>query len=88
MSDQHPHSGQDCAVLMFDDYRARRPAVYLGDEWKTWLCAIGQCISALPTQSQRWAATVLVAHDLVHAMPGTPLSLANFMILEAVMKAR
>jgi hypothetical protein len=72
---------------MFDQVRAQRPAVYLGDEWQSWLCAIGDCIAALPTRDQRWAAGVLVANDICLAIPGTPLAVAHLAILEAVMKA-
>ena len=77
----------DCLVEMFEQVRAQRPPIYDGDAWQSWLCAIGDCISALPTQQQRWAATVLVANDLVLAMPGLSLAMAHLAILEAVMKA-
>jgi len=80
-------TSRDCAVEIFDDIRASRPPIYDGDAWQSWLCAIGDCISALPTQQQRWAATVLVANDLVLAMPGLSLAMAHLSILEAVMKA-
>ena len=80
-------TSRDCAVEIFDDIRASRPPIYDGDAWQSWLCAIGDCISALPTQQQRWAATVLCGDDLATAMPGMPLSLAYHTILEAVLKA-
>lgn len=78
---------QDCLLVMFDQVRAQRPEIYQGDEWQTWLCAIGDCISALPTQPQRWAATILVANDLVMAIPGTSLPIAHLAIQDAVFRA-
>lgn len=80
-------TSQDCLVILFDSVRAQRPPVYLSDEWQNWLAAIGDCISALPTQSQRWAVTVLVGNDICEAMPGTPISVAHLVILEAVARA-
>jgi hypothetical protein len=77
----------DCVVSMLDELRQQRPAVYLADEFATWEAAIGQLIASLPTRDQRWAATVLVANDLVLAMPGLSLAMAHLSILEAVMKA-
>ena len=82
-----PIEGQDCLIVMLEQVRGQRPAVYLADEYANWLCAIGDCISALPTRDQRWAAGVLVANDLVLAMPGLSLAMAHLAILEAVMKA-
>lgn len=78
---------RDCLIELFDQVRSQRPAVYMADEGQKWLCAIGDCISALPTQSQRWAATVLVAGDLQASMPGLPLGNAYLSIQEAVLKA-
>ena len=77
----------DVLTEMFEELRAQRPPIYDGDAWQSWLCAIGDCISALPTQKQRWAATVLCGDDLATAMPVLPLSLAYHTILEAVLKA-
>jgi hypothetical protein len=77
----------DCLIEMLDQVRGQRPAVYMCDEFNNWLCAIGDCISALPTRDQRWAASVLVANDLALAMPGLPLSLAHTTILNAVILA-
>ena len=80
-------TSRDCAVEIFDDIRASRPPIYDGDAWQSWLCAIGDCISALPTQKQRWDATVLCGDDLATAMPGLPLSLAYHVVLEQVLLA-
>jgi hypothetical protein len=82
-----PIEGRDCLIVMLEQVRHQRPPIYLSDEWQNWLCAIGDCISALPTRDQRWAAGVLVANDLVLAMPGLSLAMAHFTVLEAVMKA-
>ena len=77
----------DALCELFDQVRAQRPPIYDADAWQSWLCAIGDCISALPTRDQRWASTILVANDLVLAMPGTPLSMAHLMIQTAVFRA-
>jgi len=82
-----PIEGQDCLIVMLEQVRQQRPPVFMADEYANWLCAIGDCIAALPTQDQRWAAGVLVANDLVLAMPGLSLAMAHLSILEAVMKA-
>lgn len=78
---------QDCLVIMFDKLRAQRPEIYLGDEWDAWLVGIGDCISALPTPRQRMAATLLVANDLILAMPDLPLHLAHLAVQTAVFRA-
>ena len=77
----------DVLTEMFEELRTQQPKIYLADEYATWLCAIGYCIAALPTQDQRWAAGVLIANDLCNAMPGLSLAMAHFTVLEAVMKA-
>jgi hypothetical protein len=74
----------DVLIDMIDELRATRPPCYLADEWQAWLNAIGQAITALPTQAQRWAATILVANDLVQAMPGLPLSVAFVRVQAAI----
>ena len=43
-------------------------------------------IAALPARDQRWAATVLVANDLVLAMPGLVLSMAFQRVAKAVLR--
>lgn len=78
---------RDCLLELFDQVRAQRPPVYDCDSWHNWLAAIGDCISALPSQRQRWAATVLVGNDICESMPGTPLAVAHLTILEAVARA-
>lgn len=78
---------RDCSLIMFDDIRAMRPSIAGGEKWQNWLAAIGDCISALPTQPQRWAATVLVANDVVMAVPGTTLAIAHLAIQDAVFRA-
>lgn len=80
-------TSQDCLIVLFDNVRAQRPPVYDCDLWQSWLCAIGDCISALKSQRQRWAATVLIANDIADSLPGTPLAIAHLTILEAVTKA-
>ena len=77
----------DVLTEMLDELRTQQPKIYLTDAYATWLRQIGVAIAALPTQQQRWAATVLCGDDLATAMPGMPLSLAYHTILEAVLKA-
>lgn len=76
----------DALLVMLDELRRQRPAIYDADAWGQWEASIGQAIGALSTQAKRWAATVLVADDLCQAMPGLPLSLAYQRIQDAVMR--
>lgn len=66
----------DALVQMVDDLRASRPMIAQADEWARWERGIVQAIAALPTPEQQWASVVLVAQDLVQAMPGMPLAMA------------
>lgn len=75
----------DCLITMLAEVRTRRPPCFLADEWAAWMAEVGQIISALPTREQRWAATVLVGHEV--SVPGMPLGLAYHVILEAVIRA-
>lgn len=77
----------DAIVEMFDQVRSQRPALFLGDERETWIAAVADCISALPTRDQRWAAGVLVANDIATVLPGTPIQLAHLLVLDAVLRA-
>ena len=78
----------DALCELFDQVRSQRPPIHDGNAWQSWLCAIGECISALPGgRDARWAATVLVSDDLCRAMPGTPLTMAYLMIQTAVFRA-
>jgi len=77
----------DAVIDMLEELRVQRPPVYLADEWAQWEASIGKVIAALPRRDQRWAATVLVANDLVLAMPGLPLTLAYQRMTEAVLRA-
>ena len=77
----------DSLVLLFMEIRQQRPPVYLADEWQRWLAAMGQTIAAFPTPERRWAAIVLIADDLVRAMPGLALDLAYGTVDEAVRQA-
>jgi hypothetical protein len=74
----------DCVLTMLEELRTQRPAVYLADEFAAWEASVGQVISSLPGQAQRWAATVLVANDLCVAMPGLPLSVAFLRVQTAL----
>ena len=77
----------DALVTMLEELRQQQPPVYLADDFATWLRQIGLAISVLPSQQQRWAATVLCGDDLATAMPGMPLSLAYHVVLEQVLLA-
>lgn len=70
----------DSLLELFESVRRDRPPIYLADEWAHWLDAIGKVLAAFPTEARRWAAAVLVANDLVRAMPGLSLPTAYRMI--------
>lgn len=78
----------DVILDMLAELRQTRPPVYDADRWRTWLDAIGQTIAALPTVERRWAATTLVAGDVVAAMPGLCLWEAYGTIERAVYAAK
>jgi hypothetical protein len=76
----------DCLQLMVSELRQARPPVQDADAFGNWEAAMGQAIAALGTQEMRWAATVLVANDLVLAMPGLVLSVAFQRVAETVLR--
>jgi hypothetical protein len=77
----------DSLMVLLDDIRASRPPCYLADEWTRWLQACAQCLLALPTEERQWAASVLVAGDIMQASPGIPMALAYGIVQEAMQRA-
>ena len=78
---------QDALMVLLDDVRASRPPIYDGDLFPAWLEAVGQVLAAVPQPERRWAFTVLVAQDLLDAVPGLTLAMAYGAINEAVQRA-
>lgn len=78
----------DVVMTMLNDIRKHRPPMYLFDEWQHWMHAIAQCLLALPcTPWQQWAASVLVAGDIMQAYPGLSMPMAYTAVQEAIQKA-
>ena len=59
----------DVLTVMFHELRTQRPSIWQGDEWAQWEAAIGQTITAMPTQIERWFATKEIMFDLLLAFP-------------------
>ena len=77
----------DSLLVLLDDVRKSRPPVYDADLFGQYLAAIGQVLAALPETPQRWACMVLVAQDLIQAIPGLNMLMAYATVQEAVQRA-
>ena len=80
-------SKTDSLLELLNDVRRHRPPIYDGDLFPAWLEAVGQVLAAVPHPERRWAFTVLVAQDLLDAVPGLTLAMAYGAINEAVQRA-
>jgi hypothetical protein len=77
----------DSLTDMLAELQQRRPPVYDADRWAQWLEAVGQVIAAYPTIERRWACVVILANDLVEAMPGVSLPTAYGVLAQVVFHA-
>lgn len=78
----------DSLVEMFAELRDQRPVFYDRDLWLSWEEAYGQVIAEMGTPEQRWAAIVLIAHDLNEAIPSLTLSVAYGHVRAVVERAQ
>ena len=65
----------DSLHAMLLDVRQARPPLQDVEACHDWLQALMQLVRALPRPEQQWAAVVLLADDLAHALPGMPLAM-------------
>jgi len=74
----------DSLVDLFTDLRESRPHIANATAWHEWVRAMAQTICEFPTAERRWACRVLLADDLVKAMPGLSLPFAYRIIADAI----